>query len=156
MNTLLKTLKLMFVAGAVGLIAGCGGGGSSTPVPVTLTLSASGTLPTGTQIGGIKGTIAFPAGTSMRTDPAKNGEILSGLMNTTGSAASSLAVGKYASSSLTFAITNGNGFSTGDFATVLADVESGVPTAANFSITNVTVIDTNEVDISSLVSVTLR
>lgn len=153
MNSTLKRLMVMVMAGVVGIMAGCGSG-TATHAPVTLTLSTGGSLPSGTLIGGIRGTITFPAGTSMKTD--SNGEILSGQMSTTGAAASSLSAGKYVSPALTFAITNGNGFSTGDFATVIAEVASGDPAAANFSVTNVTVIDTNEKDISSLVSVAIR
>ena len=112
----------------------------------TLRLTLTSGTPQGSLIGGVSGTIIFPAGTYIRNNPA-NGSVLSSLFNATGAGASSssLATAFFSSSSLNFGVLIPSGFAGGDFATILVDVISGTPTSKSFTlgIGNLKVIDVN-------------
>lgn len=106
-----------------------------------LTLT-SGTVPQGSLIGGVSGSIIFPAGTYIRNNPP-DGSVLSSLFNATGTGVSSLATAFYSSNSLNFGVLMPSGFAGGDFATILIDVISGTPTSTSFTLGNLKVIDVN-------------
>ena len=127
-------------------ITGCGGGGGNAAAPqpttATLKLSTSGTLPLGTTLEGIGGTLILPAGVTVKTD--SSGVVLSGVITVTGVAAPGTVIAVYtpasggnpASISFALASTIPAGFGTGEFATVVCDLASGVtPKASDFLLT---------------------
>ena len=106
---------------------------------IRLTL-ATGTVPTGTLIGGIQGTITLPEGASIRTEGVPE-TVLSGQFIAPKSLA--LAGYKAATRTVNYGLVYGSGFSGGDFATLLIDVQIGVPvTASDFTLSGSNVIDT--------------
>ncbi|MCK9417912.1 MAG: hypothetical protein M0R70_00865 [Nitrospirae bacterium] len=159
---LLVTSALLFSA------CGGGGGGGTTEGNTTggntttqstqaiVKLSATGTLATGTQIGGIDITMHLPAGVTIKstTNPP---ETDSGIVTASGLAVSnSSVVANYTASSGTvhIVLANPNGFSTGEFATVNCDIAAGSnPTQTDFSVVNMTAKDLNGIAISGLSAV---
>lgn len=143
----IKLLIITLLSGALFVFAGCGGGsggGESAPgKTLTLTLATSG-VQNGVFIGGIQGKITLPAGTTIRLDPTQTGSVLPGLFTLTGNAATSqLNVNTFVAPVFAFGILNTNGFTGGDFATLVVDVLSGAPAVADFTISNPSVIDTS-------------
>lgn len=103
-----------------------------------LTLT-TGNVPAGVQLGALKGSMTLPAGVSMRA--RSTGEVLTGLIKATGSAAtgSGLVMGNYlaATRQLTFSVVSPmTGFGNGDTLIFTLDVASGTTAkAADFSAT---------------------
>ena len=132
--------------------ANLGAAGTGTLI---LTFTASG-VPNTKLVGGIQGTITLPSGTSVRLDPVVNGAVLSGLFVLSGNAAGSLlATNASALPAVTFGIANATGFSGGDFATLAVDVSSGSPTAADFTLGGIRVVDISGADIAGA-TITVR
>lgn len=163
--TLLTCLLLFY--SVLALISGCGGGGggggSSTPgttpsQPTTaiVKLSTSGTLSSGTLIGGADITLALPAGVSVKstTNPPQTD---AGVITASGVAASSTTIAVYTVTTNTLPgkvrimLVNANGFSTGEFVTISCDIAVGnSPTAAGFSLVNFSAVNVNGSAISGL------
>lgn len=144
-------------------LSGCGGGGgggntpSPQPATAVLKISTQGTLPSGTQIGGIDVTIALPTGVTVKsvTSPP---ETDSGVVVTSGVAVSnSTVLSTYTAATSTSTgkvrvlLANSNGFGTGEFMTIHCDIASGsTPTASDFSLSGFVAKDLNGVAISGL------
>jgi hypothetical protein len=107
---------------------------------LTLTLATSG-VPVGTLVGGVQGTITLPAGTSLRLDPVVSGSVLASLFVLSGNAGQSLLSNTVNGPAVTFGIINATGFASGDIATLVVDISSGAPTAADFALSGITVLD---------------
>jgi hypothetical protein len=153
--TMLSYLLVLY--SAMALISGCGGGGGSSAPPTTaiVKLSTSGTLPSGTLIGGIDVTLILPASVTVKstTPPETDG----GVVTASGVAGGSLVVGNYSAATSTLpgkvriGLVNATGFGTGEFATVNCDIAAGnTPTAGGFSLVNFTAIPATGSAITSL------
>ena len=122
-----------------------------------LKISTQGTLPSGTQIGGIDVTIALPTGVTVKsvTSPP---ETDSGVVVTSGvAAANSTVLSTYTAATSTSTgkvrvlLANSNGFGTGEFMTINCDIALGsTPTASDFSLSGFVAKDLNGVAISGL------
>jgi hypothetical protein len=157
---------LMALVGMISL-SGCGGGGGGegTPAPqpatqptsAVLNISTQGTLPGGTQIGGLDVTLALPAGVTVKsvTSPP---ETDSGVVVTSGvAAANSTVLSTYTAAAGASAgkvrvlLANPNGFGTGEFMTIHCDIAPGnTPTASDFILSGFVASDLNGVAISGL------
>jgi hypothetical protein len=124
-----------------------------------LTLSISGTLPTGTKIFAIQGSIAVPAGVSIRSE--SDGKTLSEvfyLLDSVKALSSTDAVASFLAPQqqldFTVQLDPGKaGMGTGDFAVVMYDVAANTTiTAADFSIISgsMSAKDANGADISGV------
>jgi hypothetical protein len=142
-------IRIILSTLAISILTACGGGGGTeTPIVVqpttaTLKLSTSGTLASGTTLGGIGISVILPAGVTVKTDAG--GAALSSVVTISGVAtpgtytapvytpAAGATLGK-----LTFVVVNNApaGFGTGEFATVVCDIAAGsFPKAGDFSLT---------------------
>ena len=159
MKRIMTTGLLMALFGIISL-SGCGSGGGdgvTQPTTAVLKISTQGTLPSGTQIGGIDITIALPTGVTVKsvTSPP---ETDSGVVVTSGVAAANstvLSIYSPATSASTgnvrVLLANSTGFGTGEFMTIHCDIASGsIPTASDFSLSGFVARDLNGVLISSL------
>ena len=166
MKRIVTTGLLTALFGIISL-SGCGGGGGggSTPTPPPLTqpttavleISTQGTLPSGSQIGGIDVTIALPNGVTVKsaTNPP---ETDSGVVVTSGVAVeNSTVLSTYTAATSTSTgnvrvlLANSSGFGTGEFLTIYCDIASGsTPTASDFSVSGFVVKDLNGAAISGL------
>jgi len=155
----MTTGLLMAMFGIISL-SGCGSGGGdgvTQPTTAVLKMSTQGTLPSGTQIGGIDVTITLPTGVTVKS-VASPPETDSGVVVTSGvAAANSTVLSTYtpATSSSTgkvrVLLANSTGFGTGEFMTVHCDIASGsTPTASDFSVSGFVAKDLNGVAISGL------
>lgn len=156
-------IQLVLAMGLAAMIGcgGGGGGGGAAPAPGTkaiVTLSSAGTLPVGTQIGGITVTVNLPAGVTAKATPYSAGSSTmvtdSGVVVSSGTATGSYAAGAYFSDAATYkvvvGVVNASGFSAGEFAQVSCDIAAGSsPTAADFSLAGFTARDLNGADITS-------
>ena len=147
------------------LITACGGGGGGNtsgggnpqPTKAIVKIATTGTLPTGTLIGGIDITLSMASGVSAKS-ASNPPETDAGVVVTSGVAiANSQILATYTPPAGTthakarLLIVNTSGFGTGEFATVTGDIASGYnPTAAEFSVTSFTVTDLNGSPISGL------
>jgi hypothetical protein len=114
---------------------------SRTEIKLTLSAAAA---PAGTLIGGIQGTIILPPGTNVRTDGSTEA-VHSGVLVTDGIATTSLSGARYTADTRTvsFALLYGDGFTGGDFATLLVNIQKGATfTAADFGVSGSKVLDT--------------
>ena len=163
----MKNIKLhwaLLPVAALILMFGCGGGsGGGTPpaTSVVLTLSTSGTLPTGTLIGGVDTTIVLPAGLTLQSNLAKAVKATaskvvtySGVLTPSGVAASANAMALASSSvadHLNVKLANPAGFPTGEFVTATFSIPSGATyTDADFSASGTIVDDLNGVPITGI------
>jgi hypothetical protein len=161
----MKKIRSLVVSSAVAallLSAGCGGGGGSPTPPAaattaTLTLTSSGTLPAGTQIGGINVTVTIPTTVSVKATPNKvnpSQVTYSGAVTASGVALSTDALTLAALTSPTTVnvqLTNPHGFGVGEFAKIMFDIASGsevVP--GEFSAGSFVAVDLNGAPISGL------
>jgi hypothetical protein len=143
----IKRLLLFGLMCGILALAGCGGGGggnAAAPQPTTATvkLSTSGTLPQGTSLSGIGGTITLPSGVTVQADAS--GVVSGSVVTVAGVAAPGTIVAFYipangtTPASVTFAMvsTAAAGFGIGEFATLTCNLASGAtPTASDFSLT---------------------
>ena len=155
----MTTGLLMALFGIISL-SGCGSGGGdgvTQPTTAVLKISTQGTLPSGTQIGGIDITIALPTGVTVKsvTSPP---ETDSGVVVTSGVAvANSTVLSTYTAATSASAgnvrvlLAISNGFGMGEFMTIYCDIASGsTPAASDFSLTGFAAKDLNGVLISGL------
>ena len=160
-------LSLMLIP-VLSVMIGCGGGGggggdvAATPsTKAIVTLSTTGTLSSGTKIGGIQVTVNLPAGVTVQASPYSSGSSTmvpdSGVITASGSAAGSYTSGVYLAGTaasthkITMGLVNANGFSTGEFAQVSCDITTGSsPAAADFSLSNFTAVDLNGTPLTGL------
>jgi hypothetical protein len=153
-----RLLMTLFILISLTACGGGGGGGGETTPPLTkaiVTLSTAGTLPAGTQIGGIEVTVNLPAGVTAKASLYSAGSSTmvtdAGVITASGTAAAgSYVSGVYLAGTaastykINMGIANANGFSTGEFAQVSCDIATGSsPTATDFSLSNATVVDLN-------------
>jgi hypothetical protein len=145
-------------------LTACGGGGGDAAPPSTkaiVTLSTSGTLPAGTKIGGIQVTVNLPAGVTAKASLYSAGSSTmvtdTGVITASGTAAGSYTSGAYLAGAaastykISMGVVNANGFSAGEFAQVSCDIAAGSsPTAADFSLSNPTVVDLNGVTLTGI------
>lgn len=153
---ILKFMVFTILIGTLLVSTGCGSGSSGSGSGTnTLKLTFSvGATPYGKTIGGIQGTITFPVGTTVSLDPEKNdGSLLPGMFVLTGTASTSTSDSLFGSQTFTFGILNANGFTGGDFATLTVDVISGSPAPADFTISNITVIDTTSETLDTSITI---
>lgn len=128
---------------------GCGGGGDggggtpSTGTQAVVTLSTQGTLPPGTNIGGIDCTVQLPSGVTCKSDAT-------GLTDATAAVASGAAeggtlVGNFtaATGKVRIAVIKTSGFGPGEFATLNLDLSGAAPSASDFSVSGLSVVDFN-------------
>ena len=159
MKRIMTTGLLMAMFGIISL-SGCGsggGGGVTQPTTAVLKISTQGTLPSGTQIGGIDVTITLPTGVTVKsvTSPP---ETDSGVVVTSGvAAANSTVLSTYTAATsastgkVRVLLANSIGFGTGEFLTVHCDIASGsTPIASDFSLSGFVAKDLNGVAISGL------
>ena len=159
----IMTIGLLMVLFGIISLSGCGtgGGGESTPAPqpttVVLKMSTQGTLPSGTQIGGIDVTIALPTGVTVKsvTSPPETDSgvvVASGLAVANSTVLSTYTAATSASSGkVRVLLANSNGFGTGEFMTIHCDIASGsTPTASDFSLSGFAAKDLNGIVISGL------
>jgi hypothetical protein len=157
-------IQLMLITGLTTMI-GCGGGGGGGAAPPStkaiVTLSTAGTLPAGTQIGGIQVTVNLPAGVTARASLYSAGSSTmitdAGVITASGTAAGSTTSGVYLAGTaastykINMGVVNGSGFSTGEFAQVSCDIAAGSsPVAADFSLSSFTAVDLNGVPLAGL------
>lgn len=122
----------------------------------SLTLATSGTLPVGTKIFALEGTIAIPSTASLRAD--SSGKTLSDVLLlsgvATGSGEDPFANYLALQSQVTFSIVlnaTGAGIGIGDFATLFYDVAAGATVSpADFSVQISSVKDLNGADITGI------
>jgi hypothetical protein len=150
---------LMFII-ALFTITGCkSSGGDVThtqPTTATLKIISSGTLTTGTQIGGVDVTVNLPSGVTVQAtadsiNPAvmvmDPGVVLAsgvaaGANTLTSDSIYTAATGTWPGKVRVLVINGMTGFGTGEFVTVNCKVADGVfPTAADFNLTNFTAKD---------------
>jgi hypothetical protein len=97
-----------------------------------LTLTAGATTVTNAAI---SGKISLPVGTYLRTDG--NGYLISSVFSSTGTAASMAPVGRLSADTIDFSLVIANGLTAGGVATLIVDVVSGNPQAADFILSNI-------------------
>jgi hypothetical protein len=170
MNVLLKRYPVrMALLVMLGLLwsAGCGGDVTTTPTapggtpPVepkaVIVLNTSGSLPSGSTIGGLGVTLNLPDSVTIKTDAS--GNVDSGVVATSGVAAGQATViTLYTAPSGTVAaklhivLASGSaGMSVGEFAKITCSVRtSGMPAASDFSLSEFSPVDTNGAVIPSL------
>jgi hypothetical protein len=136
------------------LMIGCGGGGGGgnnngngtmPPTKAVVKISTLGS-PSVTPLIGAQATLHLPAGVSVKTflnstQTGTNVVVASGY-----AVPADLVLGVYSSASGTVNVyvTKASGFASGEFATVNCDIASGAsPIAANFSVTDLIVSDSN-------------
>lgn len=155
--------SLLIFALSLTMLSACGGGSSSTmqppaPTKAVINISTTGTLGSGTVIGGITVTGVLPAGVTVKATPdPQNPSVLvtdSGVVIASGvTGANALALNTYNSSDrkVTIHLVDPDGFPTGQFVTVNCDIASGTrPTAGDFSLTDFKPKDLGGADISGL------
>ena len=160
---LIHAVLATIVAALIGCGGGGGGGGAAAPATKAIvTLSATGTLPAGTQIGGITVTLNLPAGVTAKASPYSAGSSTAmvtdaGVVAASGAAAGSYAGGGYVSGTaastykIVLGVAGANGFSAGEFAKVSCDIASGSsPAAAEFSLSNFVAKDVNGAALAGL------
>ena len=149
------------------LSAGCGGGVTSTPVgpgttspaeqKAVISLNTSGSLSSGTTIGGLGVTLNLPDGAMVKTDAS--GNVDSGAVTASGVAAGQATVitlytgpSGTVSAKLHIALASGStGMSVGEFVKIICSVRMGdMPTASDFSLSEFSPVDTNGAVIPSL------
>ena len=141
------------------IISACGGGGSTSTsaaqtTTATLKLSTSGTLATGTALGGIRVAVILPAEVTLKTDIG--GALANGVITVSGVAApGSVTPPVYTQASGTTPakvvfIMSGNaaaGFGIGEFVTITCDIAKGV----NLKATDLTLADFDPRDLNGAV-----
>lgn len=162
-------IVILLITITLGLAIGCGGGGggggtpggnSTQPTQVIVKIAITGTLPTGTLIGGIDITVSLASGVSAKST-SNPPETDAGIVVASGVASSnSQILATYtppsgSTNGLTrLLVINASGFGTGEFATVTGDIAAGYqPTSALFSVTTLTVTDLNGAPLSGLAAV---
>jgi len=161
----LALISTLFVTACGGGGGGGGstGGGNNTPQPTTavVKISTSGSLPAGTQIGGVDVTLNLPAGVAVASSPdSGNPAVL--VTNAGKVAASGVAVGANTNTLSTYVsasnaaqviihVANPNGFAVGEFVTVNCDISAGHnPVVSDFSVTGFHAVDLYGVGITVL------
>lgn len=170
MNILLKRYsERMAILIMVSMLwsAGCGGGVASTsPVPgsappaeqkAVIALNTSGSLSSGTTIGGLGVTVNLPDNVTVKTDA--NGNVDSTVVATSGVATGQATVitlytgpsGTVAAKLHIVLASGSSGMSVGEFAKITCSVRTGsLPTASDFSLSEFSPVDTNGAVIPSL------
>jgi len=161
MKKIAMLFYVLIVYSAMALISGCGGGGSGSsppaqPTTAVVKLSTSGTLASGTLIGGIDITLVLPAGVTVKSTTPPQTD--AGVVIPSGVAGGSLSpIDVYSAATSTLpgnvrvVLLSVAGFGTGEFATVNCDIAAGnFPTASGFSLVNFSVISATGPDISGL------
>jgi len=147
--------------------AGCGGGVTTTsPVPggpppaeqkAIIALNTSGSLSSGTTIGGLGVTLNLPDSVTVKTDAS--GNVDSGVVSTSGVAAGQATVitlytgpSGTVAAKLHIVLASGSaGMSVGEFAKITCSVRTGgMPAASDFSLSEFSPVDTNGAAIPSL------
>jgi hypothetical protein len=166
-----RMLISMLILWTMSLLPACGGGGGGTdqqPTKAVVKILTSGTLPSGTHIGGIDATLNLPAGVSVKAVPdTLNPNVLqtdSGVIAVSGVASGSNAavIGTYTATqnAVSIHVVNAVGFGTGEFVTVTCNLASGATvTAGSITAPALSAVDLNGAPITGLtagVSVELR
>jgi hypothetical protein len=161
-----KELALLVVLG-LALSAGCGGGVTTTPAgpgnttpaeqKAVIALNTSGSLSSGTTIGGLGVTLNLPDNVTIKTDAS--GNVDSSVVTASGVAAGQATVitlytgpsGSVAAK-LHIALASGSaGMPVGEFAKITCSVGTdGMPAASDFSLSEFSPVDTNGAVIPSL------
>jgi hypothetical protein len=146
---------------------GCGGQVTTTPTApgsappadqkAVIALNTSGSLPSGTTIGGLGVTLNLPDSVTVKTDAS--GNVDSGVVATTGVAAGQATVitlytkpSGTVPAKLHIVLASGSaGMTVGEFATITCSVGTGgMPTASDFSLSEFAPVDTSGAVIPSL------
>ncbi len=142
-------LNLIILLLSLTVLPNCGGGGGggstgpSGPTTAVLTLSTTltGVMPVNTMITGYDVTITLPAGVTIKSSTTGTTPELidSAVLTASGVAAGSSIIGAYAPATggtpgtVTIAVANANGFSTGEFCTLTGNIAAGYnPSASDF------------------------
>ena len=139
---------------------GTTGGGSTQPTKAVVKIAMTGTLPTGTLIGGIDITVSLGPGVTAKST-SNPPETDAGVVVASGVASTNaLILATYTPSSgsahgtARLLVIKSSGFGTGEFATVHGDIAAGYnPTSADFTVNALTVIDLNGAPLSGLTAV---
>jgi len=156
--------SLLIFALSLTILSACGGGSSSTtqpsgPTKAVINIATTGTLGSGTMIGGITVTGVLPAGVTVKATPDPQNRLV--LVTDSGVVIASGVTGANASApcssynatdrKVTIHLVDPDGFGTGKFVAVNCDIASGTtPTAGGFSITDFKPKDLGGADISGL------
>ena len=136
-NAALNVVTSGSLSGFSTAAANLGAAGTRT---LSLTLATSG-VPSGKLVGAVQASITLPAGASLRFDPVVSGlypSVLSSLFVLNGNIG--MLQNGVNGQVMTFGITS-SGFAGGDFATLVVDISSGTPTAADFVLSGITILD---------------
>ncbi|MDH4161830.1 MAG: hypothetical protein OEW15_03955 [Nitrospirota bacterium] len=163
-----RMLIFLLMLLTLSLLAACGGGGGGgatapvvEPTQAFVKISTSGTLPSGTLVGGVDVTVTLPSGVTVAstTPPQTDAGVVAG-SGLAGSSAS--AMGTYGSSenAVRVLLADPDGMAAGEFATVTCAIASGSsPSASDFTVSSATVKDLNGAAISGMtatLSVTMQ
>lgn len=159
MKRMLISLLMLMTMSLLSACGGGGGGGTAAPTKAVVTIATTGTLASGTLIGGIDIALNLPAGVSVKaTSDAANPAVLvtdSGVVAVSGVAAgaNSTALGTYTATpnAVAIKVVNADGFITGEFVTVNCDIAPGTTAAAaDFTMGAMTAVDLNGAEIEGL------
>jgi hypothetical protein len=157
---LVLSTSVLLNCGGGGGGGGTTGGGSTQPTKAVVKIAMTGTLPTGTLIGGIDITVSLAPGVSAKST-SNPPETDAGVVVASGVASTNaLILATYTPSSgsahgtARLLVIKSSGFGTGEFATVFGDIAAGYnPTSADFTVNALTVIDLNGAPLSGLTAV---
>ncbi len=136
-------VKLLICTAAILSFAGCGGGDDPAPAPTAavVTLSTTGTLATGSLIGGVDVTVTLPPGVSVKSQLSTNGKFVTdaGVVTKTGVAVNAqFLVANHipgtggSPDKVSIQVAAGDGFATGDIIVLNCVLNGSVPLPTDF------------------------
>ncbi len=145
MNKSIQRLWLILCVALLPLGCGGGGGGGGGTHPKTAVIKLSTAGETTQSLGAVQTTLRMPSGVSVKATtnpPQTDSEVVAASGVASGA---ELVMGIYSSSSgtVTVYLTKSSGFGIGEFATINCDLAGTSPKSSDFSVSDLSVWDTN-------------